>query len=91
MAVKMASFKPTLFLACPMHTLIHIAFTGIHSNNTRMMMQFMQAARVMYAGRHIGHLGMELRTRPYLYAETPMLDLDSFEQYCVNAKVQVGE
>ena len=56
-----------------------------------MMMQSMQVARVTYAGRHIGRLGMELRTRPYLYAETPMLDLDSFEQYCVNAKVQVGE
>ena len=74
-----------------MHTLIHRAFTGIHSNNTRMMMQSMQAARVTYAGRHIHRLGMELRARPYLYAETPMLDLDSFEQYCVNAKVQVGK
>ena len=74
-----------------MHTLIHIACTGIHSNNTHMMMQSMQAVRVTYAGRHIGCLRMELRTRPYLYAETPMLDLDSFEQYCVNAKVQVGE
>ena len=51
----------------------------------------MQAVRVTYAGRHIRRLGMELRARPYLYAETPMLDLDSFEQYCVNAKVQVGE
>lgn len=48
-----------------------------------------QAVRVTNAGKLIRRLGLELRARPYLYAETPMLDLDSFETYCVNTNVQV--
>ena len=45
------------------------------------ILMLMQAARVTRAGRWLVRTGLEIRSRPYNYKDTPQLELDSFITY----------
>ena len=48
-----------------------------------------QAARVTRSGVWVKKTALEIRSRPYIYKDTPQLELDSFVTYCSNLNMTV--
>ena len=50
----------------------------------------LQASRVTRAGARLKKVGMEVRSRPYSYIDTPQLDLDSLVLYTTSLRMSVS-
>ena len=55
-----------------------------------MIMYTLQASRVTRAAVRLKKMGLEVRSRPYSYADTPQLDLDSLVLYTTGLKMSVS-
>ncbi len=49
-----------------------------------------QAARVTNAGKYLKGVGLEVRTRPYVYENTSFIELDSLLSYLQTTRLRVG-
>ena len=49
-----------------------------------------QAARLTSKCRQLRRLGLQVRSRPFIYSDTPQLDLDSFLQYTNSTRYTVS-
>ena len=50
----------------------------------------LQASRVTRAAMKLKKTGLEVRSRPYSYTDTPQLDLDSLVMYTTGLKMSVS-